>query len=95
MSLTSILGKDVSMDFNFKSIDELYMRLLPALKTKKNEMKIQKFNISENKIWQYLLDNVWNKKSGLTIDEMVDDILNTDSMSIYIGRNDKSENNRE
>ncbi len=80
------------MDFNFKSVEELYARLLPALKTKKNEMKTLKMLISEIDIWHYFCENVWNKKNGLTIGEMVDDILNTDSIDIYLKKGKPNEN---
>ncbi len=81
------------MDFNFKSTEELYIRVLPALKTKKNEMKILKLNVNEIDIWHYFCENVWNKKNGLTLGEMVNDILNTDSINIYIGKVENNENN--
>ena len=77
------------MDFNFKSLEEVYVRLLPALKTKKNEMKTLKLRITEIEIWHYFCENVWQKKNGLTLGEMVDDILNTDSMEIYLGNGEK------
>ena len=83
------------MDLNFHSIDELYNRLLPALKCKKREMITLKLMIEEQEIWHFFCDNVWCQKKGLTIDEMVDDILNTNSMDIYIRKGAKNENNRQ
>lgn len=81
------------MDLNFKSVEELYIRLLPALKTKKNEMKSLKMNINEIDIWNYFCQNIWNQKNGLTMGEMVDDILNTDSIDIYVKRGISNEDN--
>ena len=81
------------MDLNFKSVEELYVRMLPALKTKKNEMKTLKLDINEIDIWNYFCQNIWNQKNGLTMGEMVDDILNTDSIDIYIKKGINNEDN--
>ena len=81
------------MDLNFKSVEELYVRMLPALKTKKNEMKTLKLDINEIDIWNYFCQNIWNQKNGLTMGEMVDDILNTDSIDIYIKKGTNNEDN--
>ena len=62
----------------FNSINELYNRLLPAMETKKNDLlRNTKVLISEKEIWGYLRYNYWNKKSKLTLGEMVNDILST------------------
>ncbi len=81
------------MDLNFKSVEELYVRMLPALKTKKNEMKSLKLDINEIDIWNYFCQNIWNQKNGLTMGEMVDDILNTDSIDIYVKKGKNNEDN--
>ncbi len=81
------------MDLNFKSVEELYVRILPALKTKKNEMKSLKLDINEIDIWNYFCQNIWNQKNGLTMGEMVDDILNTDSIDIYVKKGINNEDN--
>ncbi len=68
----------------FTSLEELYNRLLPALRNKKREMKTEKMlQISEMDIWLYFCKNVWPNKNNLTLGEMVDDILNTDNFTIY------------
>lgn len=65
-------------EFKFNSINELYNRLLPAMETKKNDLlRNSKVLISEKEIWGYLRYNYWNKKSKLTLGEMVNDILST------------------
>ena len=65
-------------EFKFNSINELYNRLLPAMETKKNDLlRNTKVLISEKDIWGYLRYNYWNKKSKLTLGEMVNDILST------------------
>lgn len=67
------------MELKFNSEEELYTRVLPALKTKKNEIKRIGINyILEEDIWNALKINKWQYKNNLSLSEMVDDILNTD-----------------
>lgn len=67
-------------DFKFKSLNELYERLLPALRSKKKELNKNGFNyIHEEDIWNYLKGHVWYNNTNLTLDKMVDDILNTNN----------------
>ena len=68
-------------DIKFNSLNELYKRLLPAMKTKVSELKLIGINyINEEDIWNYLRINKWNKSKDLTISECVDDILNTSEL---------------
>ena len=60
---------------DFRNINELYRRVLPALTTRVNELKIQNINISEQEIWDYLLPK-WKLTTNLSLDEIVNDILN-------------------
>ena len=63
-------------DFKFKSLEELYLKLLPAFKVKVADLKRNKiFNINEENIWEYLKINYWQNKKDLTLGEMVNDIL--------------------
>ena len=65
-------------ELKFKSLNELYERLLPALRSKKKELNANGFNyIHEEDIWNYLKQYVWKNNINLTLDKMVDDILNT------------------
>lgn len=62
---------------------ELFNRVLPALRTKKNELIRNDIKIiNENDIWSFNKIK-WKNTSGLTISKMVDDILNT-SDSDYV-----------
>ena len=69
----------IIMDIDFSSVEELYEKLLPVLKTKINEMKLNGINyISYKDIWDYNY-NKWSKSHNLEFSDMVDDILNTKS----------------
>ena len=77
------------MDDNnrFQNISELYKRLLPALRSKVDELKRNKISyVSEKDIWNYLSNSHWRKKKDLEFYEMVDSILNLDiaSMDEYL-----------
>lgn len=77
-------------DIRFTSLTELYNRVLPALKCRKNEIK--RLNIpyvKEEDIWNYLKEKKWNRAANLTLADMVSDILNVDEYLIdeYIKNN--------
>jgi len=64
------------MNYEFKSLRELYDRIKPALRTKCNEFKkIGYSEIKESDIWNYLTDKKWINSKQLTISEMVEDIF--------------------
>ncbi|HIT12014.1 MAG TPA: hypothetical protein IAB58_04410 [Candidatus Pelethosoma merdigallinarum] len=65
------------MEIAFHSLEELYTRLKPALRTKKEEMRRHGFTyIKEEDIWNYFKEKKWKTAYGLQLHEMVDDILN-------------------
>lgn len=71
------------MDFDFKSIEELYNRLQPALLTKKEQMRRNGYHyIKEIDIWNYLREMKWKASKDLSLYQMVSDILNTDDVYI-------------
>ena len=71
-------------DIKFKSINDLYRRLSPALTTKKDEINLLfKSRIDEIDIWNYLRNNVWNEAKALTLADMVDDILSISCNEVY------------
>jgi tyrosyl-tRNA synthetase len=71
-------------EIKFKSITDLYRRLLPALNTKKNNInRTYKSNIMELDIWNYLKNNIWVSSKNLSLNDMVDDILNIDNEDVY------------
>lgn len=68
----------------FKTLEELYIRMLPALRTKQKEMTREKMGlVKEKDIWNYLCKKKWKKEKTLTLGEMVNDILKEDNFSIY------------
>ena len=67
----------------FASQEELYKRILPALRSKKKKIHKEGFkSILEKDIWDYMRLNKWNQSIGLELCEMVDDILNTPNIKI-------------
>lgn len=82
------------LDIEFTSVKELYDRLTPALRTKKNEMKRCGYTyIQEEDIWNYLKQVKWQNATDLSLYEMVGDVLNTDNEIIdtYIKQKLKNE----
>ena len=71
------------MDINFTSIEELYKRVYPALKSKVKELNKNGINyIKEEDIWNCLVELCWKKDKGLLLSDVVDDILNTENSVI-------------
>ena len=68
------------MENKFSNQHELYLKVLPDLKTKKNEMKREGFKmVKEIDLWEYNKEYNWKRAKGLTLASIVNDILNTDS----------------
>lgn len=66
------------MDYEFSSLEELYKRVRPALKSKIDELqKYGNLSISEYDLWKCLIINKWRCGTGLMLSDIVDDILNT------------------
>lgn len=71
------------MDITFNSLEELYNRIKPALRTKKEEMKRNGFvYVKESDIWNYLEEKKWINSKNLSLYQMVDDVLNVDDIVI-------------
>lgn len=63
---------------NIKSQKELYEKIKPALRCKKHMLINEGIIIvSEEDIWDYNKNNKWKDIKGLTLAEVVDDVLNT------------------
>jgi hypothetical protein len=77
----------------FKSLSELYARVLPALISKKSELKLSGINyIKEEDIWNYLKETKWVSTTNLSLSQMVSDIFNLDSYNIEKYVKDKMNN---
>lgn len=67
----------------FSSLDELYKRVTPALKSKVKELKRIGVNyVQEADVWNYLKNNMWSRKSNLTLCEMVNDIITVSNIEL-------------
>lgn len=85
------------MDLEFSSAEELYKRLMPALRTKKSELKKYGYGyLKIEDIWNYLKEKVWKNSHGLSLNDMVNDILNSNDEAIdYYFKEKLSEKNRD
>ncbi len=59
----------------YTSQKELYLALLPVFNVKKRLLNISKYNITNEDIWKYLVNNKWKNSYNLTISEVVNDII--------------------
>ena len=67
----------------FKSAEELYNRVEPALYSKRKEINKLGFKyVTEKDIWNYLVDNCWKNKVNLELHELISDILYADNYLI-------------
>ena len=63
------------MDIEFKSARELYIKVIPALNTKRRMLNKKGIKISDKEIFEYLVKNIWSTKEGLALCDIVNDIL--------------------
>ena len=63
------------MDLEFKSIEELKNRVMPALRIRVRELRKEKYTVDENDLWEYFV-RIWQEKKNLTLADLVDDVLN-------------------
>ena len=88
-------------EIKFNSLEDLYNRLKPALRSKIKELRnLNKKYINEIDIFEYLTDAKWEKSNNLTLDQMVDDILyvDNDKLDMYVQKkliNNKLKNTKE
>ena len=80
-------------EIKFKSLNELYERILPALRSKTNELKKKGLDyIHEEDIWNYLKSYKWTNSNSLDLGDMVNDIfnVNTNELDNYVKNNFKN-----
>ncbi len=77
------------MNLKFNSEEELYEKLLPALRSKNRELKFAGFKMTEEEIWKLLKEHVWKNKKDLSISNIVSDIfsLTTTEIDSFINSN--------
>ncbi|MBR3211252.1 MAG: hypothetical protein IKF71_04900 [Bacilli bacterium] len=78
------------MNDEFQSVKELYQRVLPALRTKVHKLSSRGVFVVEEDIWNLLMEK-WKNERGLTLYDIVDDILKIEEEVII----DKYKNNKE
>lgn len=62
----------------FHSVAELKDRVMPALKLRKRELKKQGMFLTEDEIWNYFVEKYFKKAYQLSLNKVVDIILNYD-----------------
>lgn len=68
---------------DFKSVQDLYNYIKPALETRVDEINALGYHyIREEDIWNYLKEIKWKNSVNLSIADMVKDILNTSEILI-------------
>ena len=64
------------MDIEFKSIEELKKRMMPALRIRVKELKEKNYSVTEDDLWEYFV-GIWQEHKNLTLYDLVDDVLNS------------------
>lgn len=71
------------MDLEFSTLKDLYLRVEPAIKTKKRELERMGISyIGKQDIWDYLTETKWKQGKDLMLSDIVDDILNANNNEI-------------
>lgn len=71
-------------EIQFTSMEDLYKRLLPALRSKKKMLRQNGYGyIKLRDIWDALRILKWHMGSGLMLSDLVDDILHTENALFY------------
>ena len=79
--------------YEYKSQEELYQGLIPAIHVKLKLLKRGNYNmITENDIWNYLRESKWKNSINLTLSDMVQDILHTDNHEFIKYKKSRKEN---
>ena len=77
----------------YKSQQDLYNGLIPAMNVKLRMLKGTEFSyITKEDIWNCLKETKWTKSVDLTLGEMVNDIIHIDSKDIDFYLKEKLKN---
>lgn len=72
------------MTEQFQTQQQLFLKVHPALSSKQNEMlRMGYTNVTEEDIWNYLVTYKWVHETGLTLAQIVSDILHADNNVVY------------
>ena len=73
----------MNSDIRFKSLEDLYKRVRPALESKVGEINKKGYKyIHEEDIWNYLKTYKWTSSRDLDLWDIVNDIFNVDISSL-------------
>lgn len=68
----------------FKSLEELYNRVLPALYSKVKELRRLGYNyVTEKDVWNFLATTQWKKTTDLQLHNIISDILYANNTDLY------------
>jgi len=71
------------VDYEFNSKDDLFSRVMPALRAKNVELHRLGYSyIKEVDIWNYLIEEKWKNGKDLMLSDIVSDIMNADCKKI-------------
>lgn len=79
------------MDMEFRSLKELYNRVVPALTSKKHEFRRKKIDVTEEEIWAYLSKTIFRESKNLRLNDIVSCIMHLEENDIreYLENKDK------
>lgn len=67
----------------FSSKEELYCRIKPALRAKKQELNRCGYShIQEVDVWNYLIETKWRKSHALMLSDVVNDVLQVENKKL-------------
>ncbi|MCI8670773.1 MAG: hypothetical protein HFI36_01905 [Bacilli bacterium] len=70
-------------DIKFKNLNDLYNRILPALRSKTKEIKKEGLKyIHEEDIWNFLKKYKWTSSRDLDLGSMVNDIFDVNILEL-------------
>lgn len=81
----------------YTSQEELYNSLVSVFAVKRRLLSITKYNyLTDKDIWLYLANMKWKYAIGLTLNEIINDIINIDGSLVndYIQGGNKNEENK-
>jgi len=81
--------------YEYKSQQDLYEGLLPAINVKLKMLKNSEYQyITKEDIWNFLKETKWKNSVDLTLGEMVNDIIHIENKDIDIYLKDKLKNEK-